>query len=162
MLDVLQGIMHNYIAQAAFWGWFSAQLIKFLVVVVRHRTLRLERLVGSGGFPSSHTSFIISTTTAIYLKEGASSDLFILAIVMSCIVMYDATGVRRESGKQAEVLNQIISYFTKRGIPVTLKSHEQTLKELLGHTPIEVLGGVVLGIFIAWFQYTYLYQGLVQ
>ena len=162
MLLAVQEILHNYVAQAAFWGWFSAQLIKFLTMMIRHRTLRFERLVGSGGFPSAHTSFIRATTTAIYIKEGADSDVFILALVTAFIVMYDATGVRRESGKQAEALNQIISYFSKRGIPVTLRSHEKALKELLGHTPVEVMGGVILGICIACVQYYFVYHCVIQ
>ena len=68
MIDILPQIVHNYIAQAAFWGWFSAQAIKFLWQLVRYRTLRFERLVGSGGFPSSHTSFVISLLLLCTLK----------------------------------------------------------------------------------------------
>ena len=68
MIDILPQIAHNYIAQAAFWGWFTAQAIKFVWQLLRHGKFRPERLVGSGGFPSSHTSFVIVTTTAIYLK----------------------------------------------------------------------------------------------
>ena len=87
MIDILPQIAHNYIAQAAFWGWFTAQAIKFVWQLVRHGKFRPERLVGSGGFPSSHTSFVIATTTAIYLKNGAS-DLFILSLVFSIAVSY--------------------------------------------------------------------------
>ncbi|ETJ20296.1 MAG: divergent PAP2 family protein, partial [Veillonella sp.] len=117
MIDILPQIAHNYIAQAAFWGWFTAQAIKFVWQLVRHGKFRPERLVGSGGFPSSHTSFVIATTTAIYLKNGVS-DLFILSLVFSIVVMYDASGVRLEAGKQAQILNQIVEYFTKKNIPV--------------------------------------------
>ena len=160
MIDILPQIAHNYIAQAAFWGWFTAQTIKFVWQLVRHGKFRPERLVGSGGFPSSHTSFVIATTTAIYLKNGAS-DLFILSLVFSIVVMYDASGVRRQAGRQAQILNQIVEYFSKRNIPVILKDREIALKELLGHTPVEVFGGLVLGILIAYIQYFYVYNGVI-
>ena len=160
MIDILPQIAHNYIAQAAFWGWFTAQAIKFVWQLVRHGKFRPERLVGSGGFPSSHTSFVIATTTAIYLKNGAS-DLFILSLVFSIVVMYDASGVRRQAGRQAQILNQIVEYFSKRNIPVILKGREIALKELLGHTPVEVFGGLVLGILIAYIQYFYVYNGVI-
>ena len=154
MYHIFEEICHNYIAQAAFWGWFSAQAIKFLWQLIRYRTLRLERLVGSGGFPSSHTSFVISTTTALYFKNNGITDLFVVALVFSIVVMYDASGVRREAGRQAQILNQIVEYFSKRNIPVALK-------ELLGHTPIEVFGGLILGILVAYIQYFYVYNGVI-
>ena len=160
MIDILPQIAHNYIAQAAFWGWFTAQAIKFVWQLLRHGKFRPERLVGSGGFPSSHTSFIIATTTAIYLKNGVT-DLFILSLVFSIVVMYDASGVRRQAGRQAQILNQIVEYFSKRNIPVILKDREIALKELLGHTPVEVFGGLVLGILIAYIQYFYIYNGVI-
>ena len=154
MYHIFEEICHNYIAQAAFWGWFSAQAIKFLWQLIRYRTLRLERLVGSGGFPSSHTSFVISTTTALYFKNNGITDLFVVALVFSIVVMYDASGVRREAGRQAQILNQIVEYFSKRNIPIALK-------ELLGHTPIEVFGGLILGILVAYIQYFYVYNGVI-
>ena len=160
MIDILPQIAHNYIAQAAFWGWFTAQAIKFVWQLLRHGKFRPERLVGSGGFPSSHTSFVIATTTAIYLKNGVT-DLFILSLVVSIVVMYDASGVRRQAGRQAQILNQIVEYFSKRNIPVILKDREIALKELLGHTPVEVFGGLVLGILIAYIQYFYVYNGVI-
>ena len=160
MIDILPQIAHNYIAQAAFWGWFTAQAIKFVWQLLRHGKFRPERLVGSGGFPSSHTSFVIATTTAIYLKNGVT-DLFILSLVFSIVVMYDASGVRRQAGRQAQILNQIVEYFSKRNIPVILKDREIALKELLGHTPVEVFGGLVLGILIAYIQYFYVYNGVI-
>lgn len=160
MFQLVEEISQNYIAQAAFWGWFSAQAMKFLWQLIRHKKLRLERLVGSGGFPSSHTSFVISTTAALYLKNGVA-DIFIVALVFSIVVMYDASGVRLEAGRQAQILNQIIDYFVKRNIPVILKERQFTLKELLGHTPIEVFGGLVLGIIVACIQYFYIYNGVL-
>ncbi|WP_251422314.1 divergent PAP2 family protein [Veillonella agrestimuris] len=158
MIQIVEEISQNYIAQAAFLGWFSAQAIKFLWQLIRHGQFRLERLIGSGGFPSSHTSFVISTTTALYLKNGVT-DIFIVALVFSIVVMYDASGVRLEAGRQAQMINQIIDYFVKRNIPVVLKDRQFALKELLGHTPIEVFGGLILGIIVACIQYFYIYNG---
>ena len=159
MIDILPQIAHNYIAQAAFWGWFTAQAIKFVWQLLRHGKFRPERLVGSGGFPSSHTSFVIATTTAIYLKNGVT-DLFILSLVFSIVVMYDASGVRLEAGRQAQILNQIVDYFTKKNIPVVI-TRKEALKELLGHTPIVVFGGLILGIFVAFIQFYCIYHGVI-
>ena len=144
MIDILPQIAHNYIAQAAFWGWFTAQAIKFVWQLLRHGKFRPERLVGSGGFPSSHTSFVIATTTAIYLKNGVT----------------DPSGVRLEAGRQAQILNQIVDYFTKKNIPVVI-TRKEALKELLGHTPIEVFGGLILGILVAFIQFYCIYHGVI-
>lgn len=158
-MDLLISFTNNYIAQAAFFGWFSAQVIKFIIVLCYHHTLQWERLVGPGGFPSSHTSFVVATTAALGIKNGIHSDIFALAIVVSCIVMYDASSVRLETGKQAQVLNQIMAYFRDKAIPVHLNGH--ALKELLGHTPIEVMGGLILGIIVAFIQYYCFYDGVL-
>jgi uncharacterized protein len=94
------------------------------------------------------------------LKYGIT-DIFVVALVFSIVVMYDASGVRRQAGRQAQILNQIVEYFSKRNIPVILKDREIALKELLGHTPVEVFGGLVLGILIAYIQYFYVYNGVI-
>ena len=159
--ELWEAISQNYIAQAAFWGWVSAQVLKFIIVLVKDRTLRLDRLVGSGGFPSSHTSFVMSTTTALLLKNGPDSDLFIVSLIFSIVVMYDASNVRLEAGRQAQILNQIVDHFKKRNIPVMLKGSQQSLKDLLGHTPFEVFGGLILGIAVAYYQYSYIYNGVL-
>nr|WP_252895905.1 divergent PAP2 family protein [Veillonella rogosae] len=102
----------------------------------------------------------MATTTAIYLKNGVS-DLFILSLVFSIVVMYDASGVRLEAGKQAQILNQIVEYFTKKNIPVQI-TRKEALKELLGHTPpVEVFGGLILGILVAYIQFYYIYNGVL-
>lgn len=150
--------IQNYIVQAAFWGWFLAQFIKFIIELLRKDKLNWERLIGSGGFPSSHTSLTIALTTSIALKNGAGSDIFVVALVFSLIVMYDASGVRREAGKQAQILNQLIMHFRNRNINVYLDGI--TLKELLGHTPFEVFGGALLGIIVAFVIY-YMKAGAV-
>ena len=96
--------------------------------------------------PSSHTSSVVSLTTAIGIKEGIQSPLFALSVVFAVVVMYDATGVRRAAGKQASVLNKIVDNIKKKeGYTII----EENLKEFLGHTPLEVLGGAILGVAVA-------------
>lgn len=134
--------------QVAFLSWFIAQLLKVVLTLVRYNRLDISRMVGSGGMPSSHSAFVMSITTAIGLREGFGSALFALAVVLSLVVMYDAAGVRRAAGKQAKVLNEIVEQ---------MERHEQVssekLKELLGHTPVEVIAGAVLGVAIAVAQF---------
>ncbi|WP_298705142.1 divergent PAP2 family protein [uncultured Veillonella sp.] len=151
-MNFLNEIFSNYIAQAALWGWFIAQAIKFVIVLLQAKRFQWERLVGSGGFPSSHTSLVIALTTALGYKHGLGSDLFVIALVFSLIVMYDASGVRREAGRQAQILNQLLTHFKSRDIPVYMESGRM-LKELLGHTPFEVFGGAILGYIVASVMY---------
>ena len=91
-----------------------------------------------------------------YIAQAA----FILSLVFSIVVMYDASGVRLEAGRQAQILNQIVDYFTKKNIPVVI-TRKEALKELLGHTPIEVFGGLILGILVAFIQFYCIYHGVI-
>ncbi|MEB3298834.1 MAG: divergent PAP2 family protein [Candidatus Sericytochromatia bacterium] len=123
---------------------FLAQSWKFFWALVRHRQLDFRLLVRTGGFPSSHTALVVGLTTMIGLTEGFDAPLFDCAAVFSAIVMYDAAGVRRAAGRQAAVLNRIVAEFQQ-----DLRLSLPKLQELLGHTPIEVLGGAVLGVLWA-------------
>ena len=123
---------------------FLAQSWKFVWSLVRHRQLDFRLLVRTGGFPSSHTALVVGLTTTIGLTEGFASPLFDCAVVFSAIVMYDAAGVRRAAGRQAAVLNRIVAEFQQE-----LRFSMPKLQELLGHTPIEVLGGAVVGVLWA-------------
>ena len=136
-------IFNNTIFVAAFWGWLTAQLLKVLLTLVTYKEFRIERFIGSGGMPSSHSSLVMALTTAIGKVHGVSSDLFAVSLAFSLIVMYDASGVRRAVGKHASILNIIIDDLAH------LKPIEyDKLKELVGHTPLEVLAGAMLGIII--------------
>jgi acid phosphatase family membrane protein YuiD len=105
----------------------------------------------SGGMPSSHTSLVVGLATSVALTEGLGSPLFVLCLAFALIVMYDAAGVRRHAGKQAEVLNALVEdYF--QGHPVS----EQELKEVLGHTPLQVAMGALLGVVTAIGYHKYL------
>lgn len=138
-------ILQNRIVVVSLTAWFLAQTIKVVYYLFKEKKLDFRRFVESGGMPSSHTAFVISMTTAIGKVEGFQSSLFAVALTFSLVVMYDAAGVRRAAGKQAEVLNELLEHFLhhkKMNKPVKLK-------ELLGHTPIEVFFGGILGIVIA-------------
>lgn len=126
-------------------AWFIAQLIKVITVLVKSKKLDFKRFIGSGGMPSSHTSFVVSLAAAIGIKNGFSSDIFAASTVMALVVMYDAAGVRRAAGQQARILNKLVREWEKNDFTQT----EKKLKELLGHTPIEVFAGAILGIAIA-------------
>lgn len=132
------------ILTAALTGWFFAQLIKVILTLLKHKRFDLKRFIESGGMPSSHSAMVIALTTSLGRHEGINSSAFAVALVFSLIVMYDASGVRRAAGKQAEILNQIIQDIYHH------KYKGGMLKELIGHTPLEVLGGVVVGIIVGF------------
>jgi len=123
----------------------GAQFIKVIVSFIIEKKLNFKRLIEPGGMPSSHTATVISLATSVGLSEGFESVAFAICVVFAMIVMYDATNLRRAVGKQARILNKIMDEMEKSQ-PVS----EEKLRELLGHTPIEVLFGGILGIAIAF------------
>lgn len=139
-------LLSNEILIASVIGWFLAQVIKFLLVLIEEKRVNFERLVGSGGMPSSHTSFVMALTASVAINEGLSSPLFAVCFVVTFVVMYDASGVRRAAGEQAAILNKIVENFGHEKLDVTGKR----LKELLGHTRLEVFAGAALGIAVAF------------
>lgn len=139
----------NSILQTALISWFAAQLIKVIIVLIIERRVDFTRITGSGGMPSSHSSFTVSLTAAIGFTDGFDSVAFALAAAFSLVVMYDASGVRRSAGQQAAILNRIVEKLGKEELSATGKK----LKELLGHTPMEVVAGALLGLIIAVIQY---------
>jgi acid phosphatase family membrane protein YuiD len=127
----------------ALLAWAIAQVLKVCVILVRKRHLDLRVLAETGGMPSSHSAIVAALTTSIGRLNGVSSDTFAIALIFSIVVMYDAQGVRRAAGRQAAVLNRLIDdLVAQRGI------QETRLRELLGHTPVEVLVGAALGIAV--------------
>lgn len=143
-MSTLNELVNNFVLAAALISWLSAQVLKTLFYLIRNKKFSLERLIGSGGMPSSHTSTVCGLATAVARYSGLSSPLFAISIILACVVMYDAAGVRRAAGEQAKILNQLIEREDD------LFDAQKALKELLGHTPLEVLGGAVLGITIAF------------
>lgn len=136
---------HNGVLGTAVLGWFVAQILKVIFVFVTDKKFNFSRIVGSGGMPSSHSSFVTSLATAVGLVEGFDSTFFAICVVIALIVMYDAAGVRRAAGQQARILNKIVDEWEHGDFSLT----EIKLKELLGHTPMEVIAGAILGIIIA-------------
>src|SRR5579859_4415659 len=140
----MQALLTNQILIASFLAWAVAQLTKTVYECIRYRELRLSRLVSSGGMPSSHSALVTGLATAAGRVSGLSSPSFAIAAVLAGIVMYDAAGVRRAVSIQARILNQMIDEVFK-GHPIG----EKRLRELIGHTPIQVFVGGLLGIGIA-------------
>ena len=138
----------NIVFLSAASGWFIAQILKTLIHLFLNKKFVAERMVGSGGMPSSHSATVCALSTAACLEYGAGSFEFAISLILSLIVMYDAMGVRRETGIQAKVLNEIIETFEKMGHKEL--SAQDKLKEFVGHTPLQVLVGGALGIAIAF------------
>lgn len=149
-MEFLSELYHNKVFMAAVTGWFVAQILKTIIHMWFNRRFVAERLVGSGGMPSSHSSTVCALVTATGIEYGGGSFQFAIAAIFAIIVMYDAMGVRRETGIQAKVLNEMMELFTKMGKEMTA---EDRLKEFVGHTPLQVLMGAILGVGIAVLMY---------
>ena len=142
MADFFWELLQNRVLMAAAAGWLAAQVLKTLLVLIMERELRWERLVGSGGMPSSHSATVCALASSSAAVYGPGSGQFAIAAIVAFIVMYDATGVRRSAGEQAKTLNQIISHLlSENQIPI-----DMTVREIFGHTPFQVLMGALLGI----------------
>ena len=142
-MTFLRGAVQNPVLVAAIMGWFVAQVIKTGIHLLITKEFVWERMVGSGGMPSSHSATVCALATATGIQYGSSSFAFAIAVIMAIIVMHDAMGVRRETGIQARVLNEMMTLFKEMG---TNMSMEDKLKEFVGHTPIQVLIGAILGV----------------
>jgi uncharacterized protein len=124
-------------------AWSIAQAAKVILTSVRQRRLNLRVLAETGGMPSSHAAIVMGMTTAVGKYAGVTSAAFAIALIFSFVVMYDAAGLRRAAGRQAAILNRLVEDLVHmRGM------QEQRLRELLGHTPLEVVAGAVLGIVV--------------
>ena len=121
--------------------WFGIQVFKVIHDLVKTKKFDFKRILGAGGMPSSHSAVVTSLATLIGKNEGVTTPIFALSVIFAFIVMYDAAGVRRAAGKQAKLLNKLVETPGLSGVQVGEK-----LVEVLGHTPIQVLVGAVLGI----------------
>ena len=142
----MEQLLSNYPLMTAVLSWFVAQVLKTAIDAYFNKGINWERMTGSGGMPSSHSSTVVSLAVAIGVSYGVDSTLFALALIFAIVVMYDATGVRRETGKQAVILNRLLldNPFSWTGEEIDKK-----LKECVGHTPLQVLMGAILGMLIA-------------
>lgn len=146
-MTFFQDLIQNRIFMAAATGWIVAQVLKTIIHLIVCKKFEAERLVGGGGMPSSHSATVCSFATACCMEYSASSFEFAVSLILALIVMYDAMGVRRETGNQAKVLNEIMKVFADMG--QNELSPDDKLKEFVGHTPLQVLAGALLGILIA-------------
>lgn len=151
-MSFFRELVSNLPLLSALLGWAIAQLIKGILYGVMNRGLSFERFFGSGGMPSSHAATMCAFTTATAFRFGAGSFEFAAAFLLMVVVLYDARGVRLETGKQAVAIHTIVEYLKKTASEPNKAerqlSLDQTLKELVGHTPLQVLAGGILGILI--------------
>ena len=145
-MKIWNEILSNQVLVSAVAGWIVAQVLKTMLDFALNRTINWERMVGSGSMPSSHSATVCGLTTAAALHYGVSSFEFAVCFVLSMVVMYDATGVRRETGKQAKLLNSILS---ENPLKLNAEVLQEKLKEYVGHTPLQVVAGAILGICLA-------------
>ncbi len=140
-MHYLQDIFNNHIIIPAIIGWAIAQIVKVPLEYLHSRRWDWSLLFRTGGMPSSHSALVAGIAHSVGLHEGFNSSIFAVAFTLAAVVIYDATGIRRQAGKHARMLNAIIDDMAA-GHPLK----EEQLLELLGHTPLEALGGLLLGI----------------
>lgn len=137
-------LTQNAVIDCALLAWFLAQFIKVLLDLVLLKKFDVKRFVSSGGMPSSHSSMVVACTTAIGKLYGLDGAHFALSAVFSAIVMYDACNVRRSAGDTARLVNQLLAHVEK----LTAEDFAEDLKEVMGHTPLQVLMGALLGLAV--------------
>ena len=143
----IEQLTSNYLLMSAVLSWFIAQVLKTAIDAYFSKGINWERMTGSGGMPSSHSSTVVSLAVAAGVSYGVDSAIFAVALIFAIVVMYDATGVRRETGKQAKLLNMILE---NNIFEDNFEHFEERLKEFVGHTPLQVFMGAILGIVIAF------------
>ncbi len=141
MENTLIGFFTNKYIYIPFLLWFGIQVFKLVYDLVKTKKFNFKRIMGAGGMPSSHSAVVTSLTTLVGKDIGVNSPVFAIALIFSFVVMYDACGVRRAAGKQAKVLNDIVNTPGLSNIQV-----QEKLQEALGHTPVQVFVGALIGI----------------
>lgn len=139
-------ILNNQVLLVALVACLTAQVLKLVLDLAKNGKLNVRVLVETGGMPSAHSALVAALAAGVGQTVGWASPEFAIAVVFAVIVMYDAAGVRQAAGKQARILNQIIDEFFQEDHHF----NEDRLKELLGHTPFQVIAGSILGVVISW------------
>ena len=134
----------NHLIDCALIAWLLAQVIKVVLELLVNRTFDVRHFVSSGGMPSSHSALVVACTTAAARTEGLASPLFGVCVVFSLVVMYDACNVRRSAGDTAKLVNQLLRHVEK----LTAEDFADDLKIIMGHTPLQVLVGALLGLAV--------------
>jgi acid phosphatase family membrane protein YuiD len=143
-MTIIPGILENTILISAVTAWLIAQVLKVIINFTIHRTFDIGFLISSGGFPSSHSATVSALALGVGKYYGWDSPIFAVAAIFGMVVMYDAAGVRRAAGKQAEVINQLVEGLYHQMSNLS----QERLKELIGHTPFEVVAGAIVGIVV--------------
>ena len=143
-MDLWTQLTGNRVLMCAALSWIVAQALKVLITLAVDKKLDLHRCFGMGGMPSSHTAFVFSLCLMVGIQEGFGTTQFAIAFALMAVVIYDAMGVRAETGKQGAVLNRILHELVIEGKPF----NEDRLKELVGHSPLEVVGGIIVAIIM--------------
>jgi hypothetical protein len=144
---MLYDLITNWVLIIPLCAWVLAQLIKMLIALSQGKGLDLAFFISSGGMPSAHSAMVCALATAVAMTYGLGSTYFAISVILAMIVMYDAAGVRQSVGLQSVVLNRIILELKRKEPLVKI---EADLRELMGHTPFEVIVGAALGIGLAW------------
>ena len=145
-MSIINDIFHNRILLAGLMGWGLAQILKTIIFFIVHKKLQWERLFGDGGMPSGHSATVTAVAVSVGLQCGFNTPVFAIAMILAIIVMHDAMGVRLETGKQAKLLNDMTEVLEK--LSGTDLTNEEKLKEFVGHTPFQVLMGMILGLIV--------------
>lgn len=150
MLSIIKNTGYEVISAgilSAFW----AQVVKFIIFTIKTRKINFKIFTTTGGMPSSHSAGVMAVSTAVGIIDGFSSVMFAVALGYSLVTMYDAAGVRRAAGRTAASLNRIMDDFYNHDV----QAIGGKLKELLGHTPMEVIMGAIFGVLFAYFYHNY-------
>ena len=137
-------IFRNHLLMNALLAWATAQILKFFIYLAVNRTIDWKRLTGDGGMPSGHSATVTALAVTSGLEYSCASPAFAVCVVLALIVMHDALGVRREAGRHAKAINELLETLSSQQEP------DVKLKEFLGHTPMQVCCGAVLGFAVAW------------
>ena len=145
-MNFINGIIHNHILLASFWAWLIAQILKTIIYVSVNKEFNPERLVGDGGMPSSHSATVMALVTSTAFYYGSDTFEFAVGAILALITMHDAMGVRRETGRQAKAINNMMEWFAELNSDLP---PEEKLKEFVGHSPTQVFFGALLGVVVA-------------
>lgn len=142
-MQIFNEIIHNKCVYVPFLLWFLIQTFKVVTDLIKNKKLDVKRIIGAGGMPSSHSAVVCSLATCIGKEYGFDSGIFAISAIMAFVVMYDAAGVRRAAGKQARILNKILETPGLTTVEV-----QERLVEVLGHTPVQVFVGALVGVIV--------------
>lgn len=147
-MGFLNELFANRVLLAGISGWAAAQILKAIIYAVLNKEFSIERLFGDGGMPSGHSATVSAMAMMSLLHYGVGSFEFAISTMVAIIVMHDAMGVRLETGKQAKIINEMIELLEKKDYVMAFS--EEKLKEFVGHTPLQVMAGCILGIIVGW------------